>query len=171
MSGGETIVQRRSASIEIGKEDMHFSAAHFTIFSATARENLHGHDFFVAATITGPVGDDGLCFDYGALKSRLRALCAELDETMLLPAQSPHLAIDAQRDHVAVAFADERLAFLPRDVTLLPVRNISVEELSAWFVARLTADEGFGSLPIDSLNLRVSSGPGQWAATTWAPAP
>ncbi len=157
----------RSASIEIGKEDMHFSAAHFTIFSATERENLHGHDFFVAATVTGPVDDGGLCFDYNALKTRLRALCERLDETVLLPAESPHLGIDAQTDRVTVAFADERLAFLPRDVKILPVRNITVEELSAWFVAQLTADDGFLALPIDSLHLRVSSGPGQWAGTTW----
>ena len=160
-------MKRRSVTLEIGKEDMHFSAAHFTIFSATKRENLHGHDFFVAATVTAPVGDDGLCFDYNALKTRLRALCKKLDEAVLLPADSPHLDIDAQRDCITVAFADERLAFLPRDVLLLPVRNITVEELSAWFVAELAADEGFLALPIDSLDLRVSSGPGQWAGTTW----
>ena len=160
-------MKRRTTSIEIGKEDMHFSAAHFTIFSATERENLHGHNFFVAATVSAPVGDDGLCFDYNALKTRLRALCKRLDETVLLPADSPHLNIDAQHDCVTVAFANERLAFLPRDILLLPVRNITVEELSAWFVAELTADEGFLALPIDSLNLRVSSGPGQWAGTMW----
>ena len=107
---------------------MHFSAAHFTIFSATERENLHGHDFFVAVTVTGPVDDGGLCFDYNALKTRLRALCERLDETVLLPAESPHLGIDAQTDRVTVAFADERLAFLPRDVKILrcatsPLKN------------------------------------------------
>lgn len=146
---------------------MHFSAAHFTIFSATERENLHGHDFFVAATASGPVGDGGLGFDYNALKTLLRALCQRLDETVLLPSESPHLAIDAQTDCVTATFGGERLAFLPRDVTVLPVRNITIEELSAWFVAELTADEGFLALPVESLQLRVSSGPGQWAGATW----
>ena len=157
----------RSTSIEIRKEDIHFSAAHFTIFSATKRENLHGHDFFVAATVTGPVDDDGLCFDYNALKKRLRALCAGLDETVLLPARSPHLAIEERPDYVVVSFAEEKLPFLRRDVKLMPLRNVTVEELSHWFVDELVADEGFRALPIESLRLRVSSGPGQWACSQW----
>ena len=153
--------------IEIAKEDMHFSAAHFTVFSATRRENLHGHNFFVEATVDGPVDDNGLGFDYNSVKSRLRELCKELDEIVLLPAASPHLVIDADDDYVTVSFAGERLPFLRRDVKLLPVRNITVEELARWFITELTSDADFAKLPIDSLNLRVSSGPGQWAHSTW----
>lgn len=157
----------RRATIDIAKEDMHFSAAHFTVFSAARRENLHGHDFYVAATATGPIDAGGLCFDYNRLKSRLRALCAELDEAVLLPTCSPHLQVAAEADGCHVAFGDERLHFLPRDVKLLPVRNVTVEELAHWLLAQLTATEGFAELPIETLQLRVSSGPGQWARATW----
>ena len=157
----------RRAAIEIAKEDMHFSAAHFTILSAGERENLHGHDFFVAATATGPVGDDGLCFDYNALKTRLRALCATLDEIVLLPARSPHLQVRAEGDQVAAHFGDEHLTFLRRDVRVLPLRNITVEELANWFLATLVADADVLALPIDALTVRVSSGPGQWAGAEW----
>ncbi len=157
----------RAATIELAKEDIHFSAAHFTIFSATKRENLHGHDFFVAASINGPVDANGLCFDYNEVKSRLRALCGQLDETVLLPADSPHLSITCDDECIDVRFADERLTFLRRDAKLLPVRNVTVEELCVWFLDSLLADEGFRTLPIDTLNMRVSSGPGQWAGTTW----
>ena len=155
------------ASISIAKEDMHFSAAHFTVFSAGERENLHGHDFYVAATATGPIDAGGLCFDYNRLKSRLRALCAELDETVLLPTRSPHLEVRAEADACHVAFGSERLRFLRRDVKLLPVRNVTVEELAHWLLGELTAAEGFAELPIETLELRVSSGPGQWAGATW----
>ena len=155
------------ATIEIAKEDIHFSAAHFTIFSADKRENLHGHDFFVAATANGPVGDDGLCFDYGMLKSRLRELCRTLDETVLLPARSPFLQVREEQDEVTALFANERLRFLRRDVRVLPVRNVTVEELAGWFLARLTAQDALRDLPIDTLTLRVSSGPGQWAGAQW----
>ena len=153
--------------IEIAKEDMHFSAAHFTIFSASERENLHGHNFFVAADAVGPIGEDGLCFDYNALKSRLRTLCEALDEIVLLPAESPHLTVAEGDGDVIVTFADERLSFLRRDVKLLPVRNVTVEELARYFLNELAADDGFCDLPIESLQLRVSSGPGQWARATW----
>ena len=146
---------------------MHFSAAHFTVFSAGERENLHGHDFYVAATATGPIDAGGLCFDYNRLKSRLRALCTELDETVLLPTRSPHLRVRAEADACHVAFGSERLRFLRRDVKLLPVRNVTVEELAHWLLAELTATEGFAELPIETLELRVSSGPGQWAGATW----
>lgn len=159
----------RRASIELAKEDMHFSAAHFTIFSANRRENLHGHNFFVQARAGGPIDANGLCFDYTLLKDRLRALCDSLDETLLLAAQSPHLTIQEKHDEVVVAFADETLRFPRRDVKLLPIRNVTVEELAHWFTDTLTSDESFASLPVEVLTLRLSSGPGQWAETTWRP--
>ena len=159
--------QTRQASIELAKEDMHFAAAHFTVFSAAERENLHGHNFFVRATLTGPVGDDGLCFDYNVVKSTLRELCAGLDEYVLLPAESPHLDIEEDDAYMTVAFGDERLPFLHRDVKLLPLRNITVEELAHWFLDRLTSDAEFTRLPVDAVDLEVSSGPGQWARSTW----
>ena len=158
---------RPRTTISISKDYLHFSAAHFTIFSATERENLHGHNFFVEAEAVGEIGDDGLCFDYNALKERLKALCDELDETTLLPARSPHLDIKQGEAAVTVRFDEERLEFLPRDVTVLDVRNVTVEELAHWFLRRLRSDEGFKSLPIDEITLRASSGPGQWASAHW----
>lgn len=164
MAAGE---ETRRASIELAKEDMHFSAAHFTIFSANRRENLHGHNFFVEARAEGPINSNGLCFDYTLLKARLRALCDVLDETLLIAARSPHLEIQEEHDEVVVAFADETLRFQHRDVKLLPIRNVTVEELAHWFTDTLTRDDCFGSLSVESLTVRVSSGPGQWAETTW----
>lgn len=157
------------AVIELGKEDMHFSAAHFTIFSATERENLHGHNFFVEARADGPIDRNGLCFDYTKLKARLRTLCDSLDETLLLAADSPHLRIDEDPGELAVHFADETLRFQRRDAKLLPIRNVTVEELAHWFTRALTGDEAFAALGIDALTLRVSSGPGQWAEAVWPP--
>ena len=154
-------------TISISKDYLHFSAAHFTIFSATERENLHGHNFFVVAEAIGEIADDGLCFDYNALKQLLKELCDRLDETTLLPAHSPHLDIEQGEAAVVARFGDERLEFLRRDVTLLDVRNVTVEELAHWFLRQLRADEGFKGLPIDEITLRASSGPGQWASAHW----
>ena len=41
-------------TINICKEALKFSGAHFTIFSATDRERLHGHNFRVRAEVTAP---------------------------------------------------------------------------------------------------------------------
>ena len=156
------------ATIEIQKEYLHFSAAHFTIFSATERENLHGHNFQVEAILDGEIGDDGLCFDYNEIKNRLKTLCNELDEKVLLPEQSPYLTIAHDQDYVVATFGVERIPFLPRDVSTLPLRNITVEELAHWFISCIVGDASFNELPIDSLTIRVASGPGQWASSSWA---
>ena len=84
-------------TIEISKDYLHFNSAHFTIFSATEREDLHGHTFYVRAYVTSPVDDNGLAFDYNILKSKLMALCDHLDEKVLLPERSPHLDLPPPR--------------------------------------------------------------------------
>ena len=165
MQDGQVAAQR--TTISISKDYLHFSAAHFTIFSATERENLHGHNFFVEADAIGQIGDDGLCFDYNAMKQLLKELCDQLDETTLLAARSPHLDIEQGAGRVTVRFGDERLEFLPRDVTMLDMRNVTVEELAHWFLRRLRASEEFKRLPIEEVTLRASSGPGQWASAHW----
>ena len=88
---------------------------------------------------------------------------------MLLPTESPYVDIEQGDDYVTAVFGVERLPFLRRDVTLLALRNVTVEELAHWFVAQLTATADFTQLPVDALELRVSSGPGQWASSKWRP--
>ena len=156
-------------TIEISKEALHFAAAHFTIFSATERENLHGHNFRVAVAVDAEVGSDGLAFDYNLVKTGLKALCDRLDEHTLLPALSPHLEITAEDGYTVGHFNGERLPFLHRDVLTLPVGNITVEALAQWFGEELLRDPVIGALAIESLTVRVSSGPGQWARATITP--
>ena len=151
-------------TIEISKDYLHFNSAHFTIFSATEREDLHGHTFYVRARVTSPIDDNGMAFDYNILKTRLLALCDHLDEKVLLPERSPHLTLENEGGYLVAVYGDERLPFLPRDVLTLPVRNITVEELAPWFLAELDADEAVAAQHITRLVIEVSSGPGQWAA-------
>ena len=156
-------------TISIGKEALHFAAAHFTIFSATERENLHGHNFQVAADIDADVGVDGLAFDYNLVKSRLQALCEALDERTLLPERSPHLAITDEQGYRVAHFNGERIPFLPRDVLTLPVANITVEALADWLGGELLRDPEIAALNMRKLTVKVSSGPGQWAHASFAP--
>ena len=127
----------RLARIEVAKQAMNFSAAHFTIFSATEREDLHGHNFQVACAVTAPVDDSGLMFDYAVIKKQIRALCDEIDEKMLLPALSPHLKILEEDDYTIAVFNGERIPFLPRDVLILPIANTTVEEFSHYFLNKI----------------------------------
>lgn len=153
--------------IDVHKESLHFACAHFTVFSQTKRENLHGHNYFVRASATSSIGDDGLCFDYTELKDALALLCDGLDETTLLPTESPFLAYETDDKHVKITFGEERLVFLKRDVLLLPLRNITVEELARWFLDRLQETDLFARKSIESLDLTITSGPSQSATISW----
>ncbi len=157
-------------TIEIHKEYLHFSCAHFTLFSATEREDLHGHNFQIGCEVETRIGAAGLCFDYNIVKEALRALCAEIDEQMLLPENSPWLQIERTDDMILALFNGERIPFLPRDVTLLPVRNITVEELAGWALQRILKAPQMADLPISKLLVRVASGNDQWARSEWVAA-
>lgn len=159
---------QRLTTIEISKEDLKFSAAHFTVFSATERERLHGHNFRVRAQLSAPVNENGMCFNYQEIKSRLRRLCNTLDEYMLLPENSPHLAISEAAGEYTVRFANETLRFNTADTLLLPVRNTTVEELSDYLLRTLqSGDTFFRDRDIVSFTLSVSSGDGQSGASHW----
>ncbi len=154
-------------TIEISKEYLHFAAAHFTLFSATERENLHGHNFHVTLDANAAIANDGLTFDYNILKKALKALCDELDEQVLMPTQSPYLQIENDASYTYVVFNGERIPFLERDLTLLPVRNITVEEMAQYFLDHLLTRPDIQALDINHLLLRCSSGEGQWASANW----
>jgi len=150
--------------IELGKERFKFSSGHFTIFSAHERENLHGHNFTVSADMSVIVHADGLAFDYRIAKSAIQRLCDALDEVTLLPGESPHARIRERDGYVEFEFAGEVMKFLPRDVKVLPVANITVEELSRYLATRLAAtlrDEAKVEVP--DLSVRVASSSGQAA--------
>ncbi len=157
----------RLARIEVAKQAMNFSAAHFTIFSATEREDLHGHNFQVACQITAPVDDSGLMFDYAIIKKQIRALCDEIDEKMLLPALSPHLKIIEEDSYTVAVFNEERIPFLPRDVLILPIANTTVEEFSHYFLIKILAIKAVTDHDIRGITVKVSSSPGQDGCAEW----
>jgi 6-pyruvoyltetrahydropterin/6-carboxytetrahydropterin synthase len=157
--------------IDISKEYLNFSAGHFTIFSATERENLHGHNFHVRCSVTAEVGADGMAFDYVLLKRVLKELCDGLDERVLLPERSPHLRLERDGGTVWALFDDERIPFLERDCLPLPIRNVTIEELAVLLLDRLRDRPELRGRAIRAIELGVSSGSGQWAFAHWALSP
>ena len=77
----------------LAKEDFKFSVAHFTLFSGTRAELLHGHNYQVSLELTGREVDEwGLLADVEGVKQAVRGLCRRLDSHTLLPERSPALA-------------------------------------------------------------------------------
>ena len=149
----------RLTTLYIDKEAHKFSAAHFTIFSATERERLHGHNYSVSARIVAPMGDNGFSADYNVYKNRLKVLCDSLDEYMVLAADSPFQKIAEDGDYYRVSFADDRMQFLKQDTLVLPITNATVEEFSHYLLQQLL--EASSGEDLREIELCVASGPGQ----------
>ena len=143
-----------------------FSSGHFTIFSAQNRERLHGHRFTVACTLVAQVGAEGLGFDYGIYKKEIEKLCDSVDEYFLLPQYNPHLLLQPTGTHVRCTFAGKEFNLLAEDVKILPISNITVEELSRWISASLltTCGDFLRSHGVPAYTVEVASGPGQCAS-------
>jgi 6-pyruvoyltetrahydropterin/6-carboxytetrahydropterin synthase len=158
----------RITVLELYKEDMKFSAGHFTIFGPGRRERLHGHNFSVYAALTCIVPDEGFGVDYGVYKRKLSELCGSWNEYFLLPAKSRYLSIQPAGDQLIVRFGDEEIPFLRKDVLLLPIANVTVEELAALMLERLVAFRNeAGHDSITAVTVKVFSGPGQNASASW----
>ena len=158
-------------TIELHKEDMKFSSGHYTIFGPGHREKLHGHNFTLYAAITTEADDNGMAFDYDIYKEKLRKLCKSLSGYFLLPANSPYQTIEHTDDYIIVHFGKEKIPFPKQDVLLLPVKNITVEELARWFIDQLIADpKEIKDYAINRLHIKVYSAPGQCGTAEWSAA-
>ena len=158
----------KQATIQIDKQAQHFSSAHFTIFSATSRERLHGHNFRIGVSITGDIDDNGLCFDYAIYKKIVQQLCQRYDEYTLIAKHSPHLTISEDDTFYFVEHNKIVMPLLKTDTILLPVLNVTIEELSNYLLDEILGDyTQVDELKINRFELRVSSGPDQWGIAQW----
>lgn len=158
----------RFAQLEIHKEEFSFSAGHFTIFSATEREHLHGHNYYVSVSFNVKIEQNGLAFDYRYYKKKIQSLCARLDRKFLLPAHSAHLRLEESDDYWIAYFNQQKLPFLKDDIVILPLSNITIEELSHYFLqALLEIDPHLESHGIHGIQVNVFNGPGQSAGAIW----
>lgn len=155
-------------TVELKKQSMKFSAGHTTIFSATEREPLHGHMYEVYLALTTWVEENGMTFDYRHYKERIHVLCKHLNQTFLMPQFSPFLHYDQDDEYYYFTFNNKKIPFLKEDVTLMPLTNITVEELSRWFVTELIKDkEELAKHRIEKVVVKVFSAPGQSASHEW----
>lgn len=156
------------STVELQKESMKFSAGHTTIFSATEREPLHGHMYGVYLALTTIIEENGMTFDYRYYKKRIHELCKQLNQTFLMPQFSPFMEYSDDADYYYFTFNHKKIPFLKEDVTLMPLTNITVEELSRWFVNELISDKDeLDKNRIQKIVVKIASAPGQSASHKW----
>ncbi len=128
-------------TIHLAKEPFKFSCSHFTIFSSEHAERLHGHNYQMRVDITLDKIDPklGMAFDFNAVKPKIRMICDELDERILLPTNSPYLKISEEGSQLRVVFNHKTYVFPAEDCLRLPLTNVTSEELSRYMCERLFA--------------------------------
>jgi len=158
---------QKCSTIELFKEDMKFSSGHFTVFSSVERENLHGHNFRLYASFTAESNENGMSIDYRIYKEKVRALCKKLDEIVIIPGCSEHLVIEETDKSFHIIFNSETMTFLKRDIIVLPIKKVTVEELSNWFISQLTDCESNLNDNVIAITVKIFSSPGQSGSASW----
>jgi 6-pyruvoyltetrahydropterin/6-carboxytetrahydropterin synthase len=151
-------------SVHVAKEALKFSAAHFIAYRGF-RERLHGHNYTVAVTVEGALGNDGYVLDFGLVKQATQRLCAELDERVIVPVHSEALAVVEKDDTVELVCEDDSRFVLPRsDVALVPIAHSSAEELARYLCERLARElERRSRSTLEVVEVGVAEAPGQAA--------
>jgi 6-pyruvoyltetrahydropterin/6-carboxytetrahydropterin synthase len=125
-------------SIEVEKQYLKFSAAHFLIFPDGSAERLHGHNYRVYVALEARLSRFGLVLDFQHIKPLVRELVDELDEHWILPGEHPELRLERRADGVVEVRYRERYYAAPaEDVLVLPINNTSAENLSTLLARRL----------------------------------
>jgi len=152
-----------SFRVHVTKDYLKFSAGHFIAYPGF-REALHGHNYRISVDIEGDLGSQGYVLDFGVVKDIARQLCKELNEKVLLPAQSDCLHIRADDSECVVRYEQDEFRFPRADVVLLPIVHSSAEELARYLVGRLrTALRAEGIERLHAIQVGVEETPGQAA--------
>ena len=149
--------------VELDKEYLVFSAAHFITFAGNICERLHGHNYRVRARISGPLDENQYVVDFIALRDSLKSIVDELDHHMLLPTSHPTIHVREENDEVIVTFEERRWIFPRDDCVLLPVTNTTAELLARYIGRRLLdlLEEKYQYRP-EEIVVGVDENFGQW---------
>lgn len=153
-----------SWSIDIQKEYFKFSAAHFLIFPDGTAERLHGHNYRVFAEIDAALSRHGLVLDFKQVKPLIRRLVDELDEHWLVPGQHDILRVARLPDgRMEVRFQDRLYTAPAEDVIVLPINNVSAENLATHLGRELRRriESEFAGVVVRALRLAVEETSGQ----------
>ena len=70
---------KESYKVQVTKDYLVFSAAHFITYNNDVCERLHGHNYRVTAEVCGPLDENHYVIDFIALRDALHRIVLELD--------------------------------------------------------------------------------------------
>ena len=159
-----------SYRITFSKDRQKFSAGHFTLFPDGQVERLHGHNYFVSVSMTGPRLKRGLLFPFHLVKTAINRLCEAWDERVLLPGASEWVTIKPSGSQYEVIVQTSCLrkfySFPREDVVVLDCNNISCENLTALFAEQMAEQLADPSLAWVNMDITIAESHGQSAMVT-----
>ena len=145
--------------LKIEKDRIKFSSAHFTIFGPDQAERLHGHNYYVTIEVKTDTCDSlGFATDMKPLKDIAYELSQFLDEYVLVPEMNPYLNVSQTDTQVICSWNTKSYSFPTEDVRVLPLTNITCENLAFWFWTKMKPQL---PLPVKWLGVSVKETHGQ----------
>jgi 6-pyruvoyltetrahydropterin/6-carboxytetrahydropterin synthase len=159
-------------AIRLEHDSLHFSASHFITFGTPEKvEALHGHNFRVRATVSGPQNRRNYVVDFLIAFDCLKKICEMLSHKVLLPRDHPYIKFRMQDDTIDISLPPLRWSFPKDDTVTLPVRNMTTESLAEYtaglFREMLEHEQAF-EFPSNQyrITIELEESPGMWSIFT-----
>ena len=159
-------MNKKTFRVDLQKDYLVFSAAHFITFAGNICERIHGHNYKVKCTVEGPLDENRYVFDFIALRDGLKKIVDELDHRVVLPDSHPTIKVITEANEVTATFEEKRWVFPAEDCAILPVSNTTAELLADYILNRLVkqlneqGDEQVAQLT--AIEIGVDENEGQW---------
>lgn len=126
-----------SYSIKEGKNDFHFSSAHFVIGEGYI-EGIHGHNFIVEITAESKnLNSHNMVLDFLVVRAIMEPILEKIDHRTIIPSNNPCLSINTEDTSIELVVREKRYRLPINDVVLLPIKNGTVEELAKYILGQL----------------------------------
>ncbi len=159
---------REQYHVEVTKDYLVFSAAHFITYGGDICERLHGHNYRVAAEVHGQLDENHYVVDFIVVRNEIEQIVQAWDHHMLLPTQHAEIRVAPLNDatfgeQVEVTFRDRRWIFPREDCILLEIPNTTTEFLARLIGKQLQAAiETETSTRPSEIRVAVDENHGQW---------
>jgi 6-pyruvoyltetrahydropterin/6-carboxytetrahydropterin synthase len=156
-------------SIRFEHDALHFSASHFITFDTPEKvEALHGHNFRIRASISGPLNRRAYVVDFLAAFDALKLICDNLSHKVLLPGEHPYIKIKQSEESVDVTLPPLYWSFPKEDTLTLPIRNMTTESLTEYIAKSfrtILEQKGAFEAPVSQyeITIEIEESPGMWA--------
>ena len=149
--------------VQLEKDTLVFSAAHFITFNGNICEALHGHNYRVKCEVVGPLDENGYVVDFIALRDSLKEIVNRLDHHVVLPENHSMIKVTTDDKEVTATFESKRWVFPIEDCVILPIANTTAELMASYIARELKTmtHEKFGN-SISKLIIGVDENRGQW---------